>query len=306
MSLPSSSGRTERNTMDFAAKPLQKARETYWMHELRTIFPYGLDVTIGDEFKTDNKHINVAAKFSSFPKKYSRANRGKNHKGGPHLLPQQSVKDLNQMLNTSIKDAPNFIRISISSMKKFYLKITHQLLSTKLCDSPSDFIFSIYYHQAIDVIESKIYKPLTPKSKKKRPKNVCSIFFENKGVEFINIGRILCDPDILTAPISSKFFNFNKFVNNLDLDLFLTNPDSLPCKCNNSPFVDKYQKHIVTGDLRIIKNNTLRKLFIKGPKYKEVRPINLEKAKRCILEGLHDCISSWCYKNGVDKSFFLE
>ena len=255
------------------------------------------------------------------PKKYSRANRRKNHKGVPRLLPQQFVKDLNQMLNTSIKDAPNFIRISISSMKKSYLKITHQLLTTKLCDSPSDVIFSIYYHQAIDLIESKIYKPSTPKSKKKPPKNVCSIFFENKGVEVINIARILCDPDIvkplpsssvkfpmpvvtykLIPPISTTFFNFNEFVNNLDLDLFLANPDSLPCKCNNSPFVDKYQKHVVTGDLRIIKNNALRKLFIKGPKYREVRPINLEKAKCCILEGPHNCISRWCYKN-VDKSF---
>ena len=37
-----------------------------------------------------------------------------------------------------------------------------------------------------------------------------------------------------------------------------------------------------------------------------VWPINLEIAKRCILEGLDNCISSWCYKNGVDKSFFLE
>ena len=74
---------------------------------------------------------------------------------------------------------------------------------------------------------------------------MCSIFFENKGVEFINIVRILCDPDIvkslpsssvkfpmpivtykLTPPISSKFLNFNKFVNNLDLNLLLTNPDS--------------------------------------------------------------------------------
>ena len=27
---------------------------------------------------------------------------------------------------------------------------------------------------------------------------------------------------------------------------------------------------------------------------------------RCILEGLYFCISSWCYENGVDKSFFLE
>ena len=111
------------------------------------------------------------------PIKYSRTNRGKNHKGVPRLLPQQFLKDLNHMLNTSIKDTPNFIRISISSMKKSYLKITHQLLSTKLCDSPSDFIFSIYYHQAIDLIESKIYKSLTPKLNKKSPKNVCSIFW---------------------------------------------------------------------------------------------------------------------------------
>ena len=90
---------------------------------------------------------------------------------------------------------------------------------------------------------------MTPKSKRKPPKNVCSIFFENKGVEFINITRILRDPDIvkslpsssvkfpipmttytLTPPISTKIFNFNNFVKNLDLDLFLTNPDSLPCK----------------------------------------------------------------------------
>ena len=75
---------------------------------------------------------------------------------------------------------------------------------------------------------------------------------------------------------------------------------------NNSLFVDIYHKHIVTGDLRIIKNNALKKLFIKGPKYLEVRPTNLEKTKRCILEGLHNCISSWYYENGVDKSFFLE
>ena len=62
----------------------------------------------------------------------------------------------------------------------------------------------------------------------------------------------------------------------------------------------------MTGDLRIIRNIVLRKLFIKGPKYREVRPINLEKAKCGILEGLDNCISSWCYKNGVDKSSFLE
>ena len=85
-------------------------------------FPYRLNDRIGDKFKTDNKHINVAAKFSSLPRKRSRANRGENHEGVPRLLPQQLLKDLNHMLNTSIKDSPNLIRISISSMKKSYFK----------------------------------------------------------------------------------------------------------------------------------------------------------------------------------------
>ena len=42
--------------------------------------------------------------------------------------------------------------------------------------APPDFIFSIYYHQAIDLIESIIYK-LMPSSPKKKPhENVCSVF----------------------------------------------------------------------------------------------------------------------------------
>ena len=109
---------------------------------------------------------------------------------------------------------------------------------------------------------------------------MCGIFFENKGVEFINIPRILRDPDIvkslsespvkfhipvvtykLTPPISTNFFNFNTFVNNLNLDLFLANPDSLLWKRNNPLFADRHRKHTVTGDLGIIRNNLLRKRF---------------------------------------------
>ena len=89
-------------------------------------------------------------------------------------------------------------------MKKSYLKITHELLRTKLRDSSPDFTFSIYYHQAIDLIESKIYKPLAPKSRKKPPHNVCSMFFESKGVEFINIVHILCEPEIVKSLLSSS------------------------------------------------------------------------------------------------------
>ena len=185
------------------------------MHELRTIFPYDLNGRIGVELKTDNKHINVADKLSSLPKKHICANRGKNHKGLIFLLPQQFLNDLYHILNTSIKNVPNFIRISISIMEKYYLKITHELLSTKLCDSPSDFIFFIYYHEAIDLIESKMCKPLAPKSKNKPPQNVYSIFCENEGAEFINIARILHDLNIVKSlPLSSFKFSVLRLLTN--------------------------------------------------------------------------------------------
>ena len=73
--------------------------------------------------------------------------------------------------------------------------------------SPPDFIFSIYYHQALDLIGSEINKPLTPKSKKKPLQNVCSIFFEDKGVEFINIAPIFHHPGIVNSlpSLSVKF-----------------------------------------------------------------------------------------------------
>ena len=82
----------------------------------------------------------------------------------------------------------------------------------------------------------------------------------------------------LGLPLSTKIFNFNHFVNALDLDEFILNPDILPCKCINSPFVDKYHKDVVTADLRTIDNNHSRKLFTKGPKFRENKTINLEKA----------------------------
>ena len=104
----------------------------------------------------------------------------------------------------------------------------------------------------------------------------------------------------LTSPISTKFSNFNKFVNNLDLDLFLTNQIIYHANAN-FPFVDTFHKHIVTVDLQIITNNVLRKHFIKGTKYREVRSINLEKAKRCMLKGLHNCMSRLTNKLHTNK-----
>ena len=104
------------------------------MHKLQTIFLLDHNGRIENEFKTDYLHINVTSKVSFLPRKNSRANRGNNRKGFPLRLPQQFLKNLNQMLNSSIKDVPNVTWISFSSMEKSYLENNHKQLSTKLCD----------------------------------------------------------------------------------------------------------------------------------------------------------------------------
>ena len=39
---------TDRSTIDLAARPIRKATEKYWMHELRTNFKHGLNGRVGN------------------------------------------------------------------------------------------------------------------------------------------------------------------------------------------------------------------------------------------------------------------
>ena len=86
-----------------------------------------------------------------------------------------------------------FLTVSRSQFLKlkaviYRIQNTHKPSSTKLRYSPPNYTFSIYYHQVKGLIESKIYKSLPPKSKKKSPENPLEVYlFESKGVEFINI-----------------------------------------------------------------------------------------------------------------------
>ena len=70
----------------------------------------------------------------------------------------------------------------------------------------------------------------------------------------------------------------------------LTYGTNLPlCNCQNSPFVDRDHGHIITGDLRFIENQHLRKLISNGPNYREPRHINHKKCRDTIISGTETC-----------------
>ena len=117
---------------------------------------------------------------------------------------------------------------------------------------------------------------------KKAPENICIINFVNKGIEHINISRILNLPEAvqslpeslheeeklpkivmkLGSSIRNKIMKYEATVRSIqhtdDDDVsFTLNSESnstFPCDCSNSSFCDPHHGHIVTGDLRIVEN----------------------------------------------------
>ena len=110
----------------------------------------------------------------------------------------------------------------------------------------------------------------------------------NNAVELINFPAILHNENVeveahkvsakfvsrnifyeLTNSKGYKMFNVNNVVSNINLNSFIQNPDIEPCSCRDLRVIDKGHGHILTGDLRIVKNSKLRKVICKGEKSRE-------------------------------------
>ena len=48
----------------------------------------------------------------------------------------------------------------------------------------------------LDLIESRIYNPPAPKTTKTKPKNLIKLNFVNKGMDMINISKIIDDKNV--------------------------------------------------------------------------------------------------------------
>ena len=120
--------------------------------------------------------------------------------------------------------------------------------------------------------------------------------FSNKAVTLINLIALFDNSELksllkdvpcnfvsptlvynLTHSISSYIFNFKKFLSNVNIGKFLIDPYSVPCHCEDSPFKDQDHGHILTGNLKTVSDNKLRKIFSKGPRYRELKNLTLTK-----------------------------
>ena len=91
--------------------------------------------------------------------------------------------------------------------------------------------------------------------------------------------------DIYSDTIRSKLFNYKQTVDSINTSRYNYNAS---CDCHNSQFINEHHGHIVTGDLRIIENENLRKLISKGPNYREPKTVNWKKCREEIINGLSE------------------
>ena len=141
----------------------------------------------------------------------------------------------------------------------------------------------------------------------------------DRGISLINLPKIFNDADVrktipnyfkITEPpcisyqytktIAGKIFNYSEAIEQFDYNAFTT--DEYKCDCESSEFLYKPLKHVITGNLDIIPNKQLKILFMKGPKYREQRTINLRADQRIIFDALEQYIIDWSKREKVDPS----
>ena len=294
-----------------------------------TIYPYGLnEKSEGKEADSTTIHTAVGKLFPPVSRSGARPVRSRinrNNRISP-LSTSDFFDELNSFLLSGIKKSFNNIRILLNKCKKKLLKeIAYSILERE------NFIYvegrEQWYLYISDIIDTLLWKDVTPPEKKSHHENPCIIHFVNKGFNRLGLSKIFrlhdvvafLPPDLqgeqeipfptykLDSPIRNKILNYKDAVNSvqIEVDEDVSVVHNLPsCDCSSSPFSDPYHKHIVTGDLRIIENQKLRWLFSKGPNYREAKPFNLKKCKDSVKASLDETILKLAEKYRLDIALF--
>ena len=286
---------------------LRRQKEFYWIKELRTIYPFGLNSRLdagGQEVRSINTYFNKLTRYRD-----RRRGRGRGHDWNIDDI----LDNIKAKLEHSIDQVTRYCCKTFPQIPRCKLKILAQHL---LDNNVPEFIRNIAIKYITHCNNNTVVEQ---KSKKLRPP--LKLTFINKGIEMINLGRILHDPLIknafpleqsdspmivykYTKPVRNKIVNYRQTVQSAVYDEWRANEGR--CDCHNSPFKDEYHDHVITGNLDIVQNRKLRTIFSKGTNYREAKTINWRNNKKEIVNSLSNYINSQCEKSGIPLASFSE
>ena len=108
--------------------------------------------------------------------------------------------------------------------------------------------------------------------------------------------------------VESTLLNYIQSVLHLDTDEFLQNPNSIKCCCKkyDNSFINNHYRHIITGNLNIVNNVSLRQLMTKGPNYRIPKQICSEEAHEEIQTAIDQFIEIISNDKDIHKNYFWE
>ena len=171
------------------------------MLSLQTVYIYGLNDRVGDEYMEEKDSRVVGNKFLPLHRLYK--------------APQYNYSK-NKLDNSFLKQhfGGYFIRVSIKSFKKSFLKQIRNNVYDFLSNKVDSFPNQQWYEMILDLIESRIYNPPASKTTKTKPKNLIKLQFVNKGMHMINISKIINEENVKNAYLhnSTKQNTFQQYI----------------------------------------------------------------------------------------------
>ena len=114
----------------------------------------------------------------------------------------------------------------------------------------------------LEISHYRLFKPVKSDVLAEKPKHVMKIKFLHKGIDAINLPRLLRSQSVMdkipayfkdkeppiisyqyTNTVANKLFNFSSTLSNLDITNYLSNPQH--CQCNTSKFCYEPHGHVI-------------------------------------------------------------
>ena len=310
----------KRCATDKLTKKERLRRESFWIKELRTLTPYGLNDRLDSHDWRFRTRDDIAGKmFQSFATKRGKRGSKKNRNNSCSC---DSLMDETRKRHDNLRNWRHFLRCSINAIRiKFLPKLAWKYMGL-FHDPTSDYPMEVI-NLALDMINFRLYD-FRKKKKEKKRSNFVKVYFQAKVIECLRLSYILrkhsdCIPDdfvdrdiptILykrSKNIGSTIFNYKDTVEEVKTNEWKANYNLLPgCDCKDSKFCDPHHGHIVTGDLRFIKNKKLRSLLCKGPGYRERQSVNWKRFMTDFKISLDTCVNKWASSEEQDVSCLNE
>ena len=294
-------------------------REEFWIRELKTVYPYGLNDNIRGvgNISKQNDELIVWKFFNKHSKTRNRKSKRPSRKNTKNPInPRDWLK--NKLGNYKSMCFLHKYISTVFGLRNTFLRDTRKLVEEQLHlhTFPTHLLLILK-----DLIKFRLGtsqpqpQPLKQHTKENNRKHFLKVKFHNKGIEMINLNGILHsrwvkatipvffehnEPPTVsykyTKTIGPSVFNFRKVTKSINL----SSNDCTTCKCSSSAFVYQPLGHVVTGDLSIITNRKLRRLIKKGPNFREQNNINWDLCLKLCMEGVNNYRDTWASREGVD------